>query len=72
MKADDKLTQFEDGGSCITVRDHIAIKSPYTVQDAIEIHHAAGNEVYTAKEISTLLSELNYQYADIMIEQSNK
>ena len=70
---DDIGLMFIPADTGLTVRDHIAIEAPITLDNALSIDEyqnkgGKGNLV----EVIKTLAEMNYIYADAMIEESNK
>ena len=59
----------------MSLRDYFATHSPYTVKDAKDVYNMMNTEEIKSTSlhnISSILSDMNYNYADAMIKEKNK
>ena len=59
----------------MTLRDYFATHSPYSVdnaKDVINLRVTDKTKLLTVQDISNVLAEINYDYADTMIKERNK
>lgn len=55
----------------MSLRDYFATHSPFGINQALDVMHGVGNREAAAEvsAISKILAELNYKYADAMLEE---